>query len=274
LILIEGENIHIWGRGAFDGSGTAVRAQGRPANLIRVRNSKNVLVEGIIQRDPAAWNTHILYCENVVFRGVKVLNDFALANTDGFDPDASKNVIIEDCFAYCNDDNIAIKTTNNLNLLQNVENITVRNCVFYTRKSSLKVGTETKGAMMRNILFENNDVIGCDRGLALYCNDGALFEDIRWVNNRIEKNVPDSQRRAIMFRISNRYGKGNIRNLLIKDCVFYEDFPNKSTIEGLDEEHTIEGIVFDNVINNGKKAMSLEDFGIQINAFVKNVTFK
>jgi len=108
----------------------------------------------------------------------------------------------------------------------------------------------------------------------LYCNDGALFENIRWVNNRIEKNVRDSQRRVIMFRITNRYGKGNIRNLLIKDCIFYEPFPNASSIEGLDEEHTIEGIVFDNVIYRGKKVTSLEDLGIKENPFVKNIIFK
>jgi hypothetical protein len=274
LILIEGENIRIWGRGTFDGTGTILRAQGKPANLIRMRNAKNVLVEGVILRDPAAWNTHILYSEDIIIRGVKVLNDFTLANTDGFDPDASKNVLIENSFAYCNDDNIAIKTTNNLDLLRDVENIVVRNCVFYTRKSSLKVGTETKGAVMRNILFENIDVIGSDRALALYANDGALFEDIRWVNIRVEKNVHDSQRRAIQFRISNRYGKSNIRNLLIKDVVFYEEFPNTSDINGLDENHTIEGIVFDNVTKAGRRVQSLEDFPIRINEFVKDIQFR
>ena len=272
LILIDkADGVHIWGRGIIDGSGTVVRAQGKPANLIRIRNSKNVLIEGIILRDPAAWNTHILHSEKVTIREVKVLNDFEVHNTDGFDPDASKDVLIEHCFAYCNDDNIAIKTTNNLNLLQDLENITIRGCVFITRKSSLKVGTETKGAVMRNILFEDNDVIECDRGLALYCNDGASFENIRFVNNRIERNFPDSQRRIIQFSIGNRSGKGQIRNVLIKNCIFYENFPNGSILKGLDDEHTINGLVFDNVTIKGKKMTSLQDLGIKETQFVKNI---
>ena len=275
LILIDrADGVHIWGRGTIDGSGTVVRAQGKPANLLRIRNSRNVLIEGIILRDPAAWNTHILHSEKVTIRDVKVLNDFEVHNTDGFDPDASKEVMIDHCFAYCNDDNIAIKTTNNLNLLQDLEKVTVRNCVFITRKSSLKVGTETKGALMRDILFENNDVLECDRGLALYCNDGATFENIRFVNNRIERNFPDAQRRAIYFAIGNRSGKGQIKKVLIKDCRFYEKFPNGSTIKGLDNEHQIDGIVFDGVTIAGRKMTSLSDLGIAETPFVKNITVK
>lgn len=275
LILIDSAtNVHIWGKGVIDGSGTVLRAQGKPANLVRIRNSRNVLIEGIILRDPAAWNTHILHSEDVTIRGVKVLNDFAVANTDGFDPDASKRVMIEGCFAYCNDDNIAIKTTNNMGLLQDLEDVTVRNCVFITRKSSLKVGTETKGAYMRNILFENNDVVECDRGLALYCNDGAVFENVRFVNNRIERNFPDSQRKAIHFSIKDRYGAGYIRNVLVKDCHFLEAFPKGGAIDGLDGEHCIDGIVFDNVTVEGKKVQTSADLGIKEMKFVKNVTFK
>lgn len=275
LILIDSAtNVHIWGKGIIDGSGTVLRAQGKPANLLRIRNSRNVLVEGVILRDPAAWNTHILHSEDVTIRGVKVLNDFAVANTDGFDPDASKRVLIDGCFAYCNDDNIAIKTTNNMGLLQDLEDVTVRNCVFITRKSSLKVGTETKGAYMRNILFENNDVVECDRGLALYCNDGAVFENVRFVNNRIERNFPDSQRKAIHFSIKDRNGAGYIRNILVKDCHFLEAFPKGSAMDGLDDEHCIDGIVFENVTVGGKKVLEPAGLGIAKMKFVKNVTFK
>lgn len=275
LILIDNaENVHISGRGVIDGSGSIIRAQGKPANLIRIRRSKNILIEDVILRDPAAWNTHIQLSDSVVMRNVKIINDFNVANTDGIDPDASRNILVDHCFAYCNDDNIAIKTTNNLGLNQDLENITVKDCVFLTRKSSLKVGTETKAANMSNILFENNDVIVSDRGMVLYCNDGAHFKNIRFVNNRFEYCYIKGTQRPIHFIIKNRYGKGRIENVLIKDCEIYKPFPNGSEIFGLDVQNDIQHIVLDNFIINGVKVNSLQDADIRINEFVKDVTFR
>lgn len=275
LILIDNaKNVKIWGRGIIDGSGSVVRAQGKPANLIRIRNSKDVLIEGVVLRDPACWNTHILHSKNVTIRNIKMLNDRSVANTDGFDPDASKNVLIDNCFAYCSDDNIAIKTTNNGNLLANIEDVTVSNCVFITKKSALKVGTETKGAAMRNIVFKNNYVVEADRGMVLYCNDGATFENIRFLNNYFENGYKSSNLKAIHFQIRNRSGKGQIRNVLIKDCSIASTFSDVSEIVGLDADHTIDGIVFKNVTLAGKKLQSAQDLGAKTNEFVKNIRFE
>ena len=262
LILIDSaENVSIRGRGIIDGSGAVLRAQGKPANLIRIRNSRNVSIEGILLRDPAAWNTHIHYSDGVTIRDVKLINDATVPNTDGFDPDASTNVMIDHCFAYCSDDNVAVKTTNNLGLNKELQNVVVRSCVFLTRKSSLKVGTETKAARMSDILFEDNDIVECDRALALYCNDGALFENITFSNNRVERNYPDSQRRPIHFKISERHGKGRIRNVMIRNCDFATVFPRPAEIAGLDADHTIDSLTFSNVTIGGRPVRSLDDLG-------------
>jgi len=274
LILIDNaENVEIKGRGVIDGSGGVVRPQGKPANLIRIRNSKNIFIEGVILRDPAAWNTHILNSENVTIRNVKIINDRTIANTDGIDPDGSRNILIDHCFAYCSDDNIAIKTSNNGGLLRDIDSITVKNCIFLTKKSSLKVGTETKAAMMKNLTFENNDVIESDRGMALYCSDGATFDNIKFINNRFEHNFPDSQQKGIQFQIKNRGGSGQIRNVLIKDCTFETAFPKLSELSGLDRDHMIRNVTFDNLIIGGKKCKSLEDAYIKAPVFTENISF-
>ena len=274
LILIDNaENVSITGRGIIDGNGAVLRAQGKPANLIRIRNSKNVLVEGIMLRDPAAWNTHIHYSDSVTIRNVKVINDASVPNTDGFDPDASRDVLIEDCFAYCSDDNVAVKTTNNYGLNRDLCRVTVKGCVFLTRKSSLKVGTETKAGRMSEIRFEDNDVVECDRAFALYCNDGAVFEDIVFAGNRVERNYPDSQRRGIHFRISRRAGEGRIHRVTISDCSFLTPFPEPDEIAGLDEEHLIDGLTLRNVSVGGRKLKSLEDWNAKIR-FTENIRFE
>lgn len=274
LLVDNAENVRIRGRGIIDGSGTTVRPQGRRANLIRIHNSKNVTIEGVILRDPASWNTHILHSEDIIIRGVKLLNDAGVPNTDGFDPDASLRVLIENCFAYCSDDNVAIKTTNNSGSLRDLKDITVRNNVFLTRKSSLKVGTETKAARMSDILFENNDVVECDRAMALYCLDGATFENIRFINNRIERNYRDRQPMILQFYIKQRGGKGHIKGVQIKDCSVLERFPLGSEIYGLDNEHIIEGVEFDNFKVAGRRIESLGDLGIEKNPFTSNILFK
>lgn len=206
-------------------------------------------------------------------RHVKIINDPQVPNTDGIDPDASTRVLVENCFAYCSDDNIAIKSTNNLSLLKDVNHIVVRGCTFLTRKSALKVGTETKAKVMENITFENNDIVECDRALVLYCYDGALFKNISFRNNRVEKNHPDNQRKAIHFSIMQRNGAGKIQKVQIEDCIFYTKFPRKSVMAGLDDEHCIEGVTIKNMVVEGRKVNNLEEADIEVN-HVNQIVFK
>ncbi len=275
MILVDkAENVEIKGYGTIDGNGLVLRPLDKPANLVRIRNSKNVTVEGLVLRNPAAWNVHVLNSDNVTFRNVKILNNRYVSNGDGIDPDASRNVLVENTFMYCSDDNIAVKSTNNGGILADVDGIVVRGNVFLTRKSSMKVGTETKAARMANITFENNDIIESDRAMSIYCNDGASIENLSFINNRIDRSFRDNKWQAIDFQIGNRYGKGRVKGLLIKDCSFSETFPYRSSIKGLDAGHRFSDVVIDNMTIQGRKVMSLEEARIDVNQFVDTITFK
>ena len=247
LILIkDAEHVEITGRGIIDANGSHLRekfgdeARGR---LMLMVNAKNVTLDGILLRDPPSWNTHILYSEDVFIRNIKMLNDLNVSNTDGFDPDASRRVIIENCFAYCGDDNVAVKSTNTMGYLQDVYDITIRNNVFLTKKSALKVGTESNTDVMKNIIFEDNDVLESDRGMTLYCYDGAVYENIRYINNRFERTHPDRCQCGLHFRIRKRRdwsGAGVMKQILIKDCSFSRALPNLARMTGLNENHRID----------------------------------
>jgi len=279
LIMIkDAENIEISGRGIIDANGRHLRDiygdEGRH-RLLLVLNSKNVTLDGIIIRDPGSWNTQILYSEDVIIRNIKMLNDIELSNTDGFDPDASKRVLIENCFAYCGDDNVAVKTTNNLGYLQDVEDITVRDCVFLTKKSALKVGTESNAKVMKNITFENNDVLESDRGMTLYCYDGATFENIRFINNRFERNHSDRNQCGIHFRLRKRNTESKIgvmSQILIKDCSFARALPNLSQIYGYDDDHRIE-LVIENLTIAGEHCSSQNEVSVFKSNFA-DITYK
>jgi hypothetical protein len=262
------ENVKLSGYGAIDGNGRVLRTKyGDDARirLLMAIKSKNIRIEGLQFKDPGSWNTQVLMCEDVTIRNVKLLNDIELSNTDGFDPDATQRMLIEDCFAYCGDDNVAIKTTANSGLVGDVDQITVRNCVFLTKKSALKVGTETRGQKMKNILFENNDVIESDRGIALYVSDGASLSNITYRNNRFERNHPDLQKKAIHVVVSKRNGDsklGEIKDLLIQGCTFENAWPNKSLVKyeghGIGIRMTIENLKI-----AGKRVNSTEEANIE-----------
>lgn len=274
----DAQNVEIHGRGIIDGNGRFLRDKYRDSarmRLLLMVKARDVCIDGIIIRDPGSWNTQMLYCEKITISNVKMLNDIELSNTDGFDPDASKHVIIENCFGYCSDDNVAVKTTNTNGFVQNVEDVVVRGNVFLTKKSSLKVGTESLGEVMKDILFEDNDVVESDRGMALYCSDGAVFDNIRFINNRFEDNYPDAKQSFMNFTINKRKSDsktGQMKNILIKDCSFAHPFPKTSEISGFDENHRIT-LIFERLQIGGINVKNEADAFIKSKGFA-DLTFK
>lgn len=248
------KNVSIRGYGMIDGQGRSsrrnaiilfdVESAGRYRNFLITR-SDNVLLEDIISADPGVWNTHILHSKNVTCLRVKQMNELKYnpikgdlnrmghdnVNTDGFDPDASQNVLIKDCFGYCADDNVAIKTSQYSGLLGDVDGVTVEGCVFLTQKSSLKIGTETGGTFMKNIIFRDNDVVESDRAISVYCFDGADISAV-YENNRIETNIKDTKQALVYIELKprlegSRVGKADIQ---IKNTSALMQFPKRSRI--------------------------------------------
>lgn len=262
-------NAAIRGRGAFDAAGTKMRMLYRERHrVLMILDSQNILVEGVSLRDSGTWNTHIIRSDDVTLRNVKVLCDVNLGNTDGIDPDSGSRLLIEDSFIYAADDGIVLKQTGRGGEPRTVEDAVIRDNVIWTKKSALKIGTETRGDYFRNITFENNDIVHADRGMVIYLYDGAVCEDIRFVNNRFEYIGGDRNQKLIHMEIRDRGGAGHIRNVLIKD-VYADDFsPNDSVIQGLNENHRVIGLVFNNIVIGGKVRSNAEEARIIFNEFV------
>ncbi|MFO7934637.1 MAG: glycoside hydrolase, partial [Bacteroidales bacterium] len=149
------------------------------------------------------------------------------------------------------------------------ERIRVEKCVIWTRKSALKIGTETRGDVFRNIIFENNDIVHADRGMAIYLDDGALVENIQFINNRFEHIGGDRNQMLIHMVISDGTGQGRIRDVLIKDNHAHEFSPNNSQIIGLDENHRISDLTIQNLIIKDTIRRNLRDARIEVNHFVE-----
>eukprot|EP01060_Flectonema_neradi_P040657 TRINITY_DN9360_c0_g1_i1.p1 TRINITY_DN9360_c0_g1~~TRINITY_DN9360_c0_g1_i1.p1 ORF type:complete len:435 (+),score=63.08 TRINITY_DN9360_c0_g1_i1:73-1305(+) len=133
---------------------------GRP-RLVELMGTKNITVTGIQLRDPGFWNLHPIYCEDVHIFNVNFSAPSSSPNTDGIDPDSSKNVLIEYNTFSVGDDMIAIKSgIDQYGREVNVpsENIIIRHNVMHAGHG-VAIGSEVSGGV-QNVHIYNNTIYG------------------------------------------------------------------------------------------------------------------
>ena len=190
------------------------------------------------------------------------------------------------------DDAVVIKSFDGFG---EVKNIHTRKCVVWNELAhSLSIGAEVH-ENVSHVLFEDCDVIhdvGRETALRVYHCDDALISDVTFQNIRIEE-----ARRLISCwigktRWTETPERGNIRNITFKDIsaisapidttlTGFQDgtdwkpyiIRDHASLEliGFDEKHTIEGVVFENVMLDGKKVVAEQ---VTTNDFVKEIRFK
>lgn len=189
--------------------------------LIQFFECKNILVEGVTIANSPFWTVHFLKSENITARKVKF--DAFNKNNDGFDPEYSKNVLIEDIDFNNGDDNVAIKAGRDHEGRKTAvtsENIIIRNCRF-KGLHGVVIGSEMS-AGVQNVFVENCTYGGyCKRGIYLKSNAdrGGFIRDI-YINNVQFGDVEDG-----VFITSNYHGEGkgfvtDIRDVFIDGLSF------------------------------------------------------
>ena len=153
----------------------------RPSPYIEIWNSRDIRIQDITILKTPGWAIHPKNCERVKIRGINLINNFNAINTDGIDPDSSRNVIISDSYIEAGDDCIVLKTTNRGGITSPSENVTVTNCVLLSAASALKLGTESWGDF-RHCVFSNCVIRQARTGIALLAKDGGAMEDVRFQN--------------------------------------------------------------------------------------------
>lgn len=228
-------NISITGKGTIDGNAAATfatwRARQKPAQamtrdmnhkevnvternfgeghwlrpqLIQFFNCRNITINDIFITNSPFWCIHLLQSENIICRGIGY--DAKLTNNDGIDPEASRNVLIENISFNNGDDNVAIKSgrdNDGWNFMQPSENIIIRRCRF-KGLHAVVMGSEMSGGI-RNIFVEDCTFAGyCKRGIYVKTNPdrGGFVRDI-YINNCEFDEVED------LFYVTSMYaGEG------------------------------------------------------------------
>lgn len=216
------QNVTLAGRGTVDGSGAVwwdyvlklratVKATGnvpmskwqelhRDANggrigqsfgflrppLLQLHHCTNVRVEGVTFRNAPFWTTHFVNCDGVVVDGITVLTPDS-PNTDGINPESSRNVMIANCRLTTDDDCITIKAgkryPGSAGAFAPCENITITNCVMTKGASGVGIGSEMSGSV-RRVSVTNCVIDGTHSGIHIKTvrGRGGVVEDVDFSN--------------------------------------------------------------------------------------------
>lgn len=215
----------------------------RPS-FVQPYKCKNVLIEGVTIKDSPMWVLHPVLSENVTIRNVTIISHGP--NSDGCDPESSKDVLIEGCVFDTGDDCIAIKSGRDHDGRRvNVpsENIIVRKCVMKDGHGGVVIGSEVSGNV-RNVFAEDCEMNSpnLDRALRIKSNPrrGGTIENV-YMRNVTVGDVADAVVRIFMF-YANETGDNYpiVRNVQVKNVT------SKKSKYGIlieaDADHPVEGI--------------------------------
>ncbi|MEN6498558.1 MAG: glycosyl hydrolase family 28 protein [Thermoguttaceae bacterium] len=285
-------DVRVLGRGILD-----ISRYERKKSIggILLDRCRNVRVEGITIRDPAAWTVELDRCEDATVAGIKLIGLWRY-NSDGIDAVSSQKVHIRDCFVRAFDDNIVIKSRPNRKGEDGYpcRDITAERCVLWNDWNvAIKVGTETGGPEIRDIHVNDCHVIRCTHAaLGIQTCDGAVVRNVRFEDIHLEvgenqewpafqkhrhhKYIPREGLRLpklLDLNVWARGGKGRIENVTLQNISVTAPQMPPSRLVGLDETHGIDGVTFENLTLNGRPIHDAQAAGLVLGKHVKNVRF-
>ncbi len=178
LYAVKADGLVIDGEGEINGQCKLVQMFGKEPerpSLIRIFQSKNVIVRNITLRNPRMWTQVYSQCENLLIDHVTVIAPPDAANLDGMDICDSRDVIIRDCNVESEDDCICLKSHGSAGL----QNITVENNrILSSHANGIKLGTATVGPISHIVIRNNTVLYAKFGGLCIESVDGAAVSDI------------------------------------------------------------------------------------------------
>ncbi len=247
------------------------------ARSIDIQNCTDVKISDIIIHDSNDWSLRLNGCDNVTVENVKIFG--CRGNSDGIDVCGSRNVTVTDIFTRVWDDSFVVKSLGT----GNTENVVFKNSVLWNDFARpMEVGVELRADEVKNIRFENIDVIHSSTGyplMGIHHGDHARVSDIVFRDIRIE-DAPGAQ--LFDIRIADSVwsrdnAMGNIRDITFSDIKYIGTEENRillsnSRVEGYSAEHDVQNVRFHNIVIDGKAVTSAKTLGLDIHDYVENVS--
>jgi polygalacturonase len=209
----------------------------------------NVLIEGVTIINSPMWILNPVLCNNVTIQGVTVESQGP--NSDGCDPESSKNVLIKDCYFNTGDDCIAIKSGRNADGRRiNVpsENIVIQGCTMADGHGGVVIGSEITGGA-RNIYAEDCKMNSphLDRALRIKTSSmrGGIVENVYLRNIEVGQVAEQVVRVNMFYEDSGAYVP-TVRNIEVKDMTVENGGKVGVLLEGY-EQSPVENVRLINV---------------------------
>lgn len=274
LLVDKAENVRIIGRGILD----------HPIRGIEVTDSKNVLIEGVTVVNP---DHYTVFGGGTTGLTVKNLKAFSCKGwSDGIDLMCCRNVVVDNVFLRNSDDCIAIYN-HRWNWWGGSSDITVQNSVLWADIAHpINMGghgdpDSLTGEVLENVTVRNIDILEHDEDDPLYqgsmnidCGDKNIVRNVLFEDIRVE-SIQERRLFCLKVLYNPKYNKapGNsIEEITFRNITYDGVGENPSLIKGIDENHSVRNITFENVVINGKRMKDVNEF--ITNEFIKDIKVK
>ena len=282
-VEVSGNDIKIKGRGILCGNDWAWR--NGPGSMIRMNEATNVTVEGIILRGSWGWTIPIYNSDSVSITNVKLVCS-KNPNDDGINPCNSQHVYIRDCFIRTDDDCIAMKGIKYGSANDNVEYITVENCLFWGDRARIfLLGHESRAEFMRHIVLRNLDILHFNMTpFLIEPGEEMSIEDVTVENVTAYADYPKQsgaqdfdliRLRPVVNQYMKKQVPGRIKNILFKNIALTgkeKDGWYPILVQGADTEHTVSDVTFENVTRFNLHLNRVSPH-VKIEEYTKNIWF-
>lgn len=238
--------------------------------LIRFLECQDITIRDVFIKNPAAWVSAWLYCDEIVVDGIRILSRVN-HNGDGLDFDGCTNVRVSNSSFNTSDDSICLQASRPDRPCRNV---TITNCTFESKWAGMRIGLLSRGD------FESVTVSNCtfsdisDSGLKIQLNEGGSMRNMVF-SNLTMKNVPRPifmtfcQQRACVDAPEEMYPMAEMRDFIFNGITVDNRERDKNSaifITGLPEGR-IQNITLSNIRMSVSGGGSAEDANREIKEY-------